>query len=508
MPDLPADAQLAVDNAALRVENAALRAEVDEFRAKEAALCVEHDELKSMFAVLTQRVVDLERRLAADSSNSSRPPSSDAPWKKPARKRSARTRSGRKPGKQQGAVSTSRQLVDDPAEVRDIVPDRCRRCESSLAGAQEHHRERRQVVDVRPAPEPEIIEYRRISKRCACCGAVTTPDWDTGDACADTISAPGSPVRIGPQAVARAALLSCAHYLPIGRSRDLLQALTGIDVSAGFLAGIRGRAARKLEKQFLPHLRDLVASAPVLHADETTGRAAGALSYVHVACTEYLTLLHVGGRSSQDIDAGGVLPNFTGVLVRDGYAGYAHLPAIHAWCAAHLLRDLRSISDADPDGQLWATAMATTLLQANQAAIAARERGADRLDEATLRTIRSHYLGALARADTDNTGQRTALADQARTLINRFRRFEDMILRFTSDLSVPFTNNEAERSIRPVKIQQRTSGGTWRTLTGLADFAIVQSYLSTAHKWGIDSIAALTQLFTTGAWLPPTAQPC
>jgi transposase len=76
------------------------------------------------------------------------------------------------------------------------------------------------------------------------------------------------------------------------------------------------------------------------------------VSYVHVACTEYLTLMHVGGRSAKAIDAGKVLPGFTGVLVRDGYAGYAHLPAIHAWCGAHLLRDLRSINDADPDGQV------------------------------------------------------------------------------------------------------------------------------------------------------------
>jgi hypothetical protein len=58
-----------------------------------------------------------------------------------------------------------------------------------------------------------------------------------------------------------------------------------------------------------------------------------------------------------------------------------------------------------------------------------------------------------------------------------------MILRFMVDLAVPFTNNQAERDLRPVKIQQRTSGGTWRTLAGLADFAVVQSYLSTARKW-------------------------
>jgi transposase len=418
--DLALDEQLAAENAVLRAENAGLRTE-------NAALRAEHEEWERMVAALTKRVAELERRLASDSSNSSRPPSSDAPWsKKPAKKRSSRSISGRKPGKQPGASSSSRSLIDDADETFQIQPERCRRCDASLQGAQECGRQRRQVFDVRPAPPPKVTEYPRISKVCRCCGAVTTAGWD-GEAVpvehAEVVAAVGSPVRIGPEALARAALLTCAHYLPIGRAREVLEALTAIDVSTGFLAGIRGRAARRLEKKFLGHMRTLLASAPLLHADETPGRAAGALSYVHVACTEYLTLMHVGDRSAATIDAGGVLAAFTGALVRDGYAGYAHLTAVHAWCGAHLLRDLRSISDADPDGQLWATAMATTLLDANRAAHQARQRGAERLDEATLTQIRNHYLGALARGDTDNQGEYTTLADKARTLINRFRRY-------------------------------------------------------------------------------------
>lgn len=352
-----------------------------------------------VIAEQADRIAELERRLGADSSNSSRSPSSDAPWDKTrVKRRSSRTRSGRNPGKQPGAASASRSLVEDPDRVVVIEPEHCGGCAQSLAAAAESGRERRQVVDVRPVPEPEITEYQRVSKSCPCCGQITTPGWDeTGDERAEVVSSAGSPVRIGPEALARAVLLTCGHYLPVGRSRALLAALTGIDVSTGFLAGIRGRAARKLERAFLPYLRELLASAPVLHADETTGRAAGSLSYVHVACTEYLTAMHVGGRSGDDIDTGGVLPEFTGVLVRDGYTGYAHLPAVHAWCGAHLLRDLRSISDADPDAQLWALAMADTLLEAHHAADQARARGAEALDEAVLARIRNHYHSAPAR---------------------------------------------------------------------------------------------------------------
>ena len=82
-----------------------------------------------------------------------------------------------------------------------------------------------------------------------------------------------------------------------------------------------------------------------------------------------------------------------------------------------------------------------------------------------------------------------------------------MILRFTVNLDVPFTNNTAELPARSVKIQQRTSGGSWRTLQGLIDFAVVQSYLSTAAKWGLDTLDAMTRLFTTGAWLPTALTP-
>jgi Transposase IS66 family len=73
-----------------------------------------------------------------------------------------------------------------------------------------------------------------------------------------------------------------------------------------------------------------------VHADETPARAAGGTRYVHLACTRYLTCLHTGDRSADAIDAGGVLPGYQGVIVRDGYAGYGHLTdALHAWCGVH-----------------------------------------------------------------------------------------------------------------------------------------------------------------------------
>ncbi|MGH3984276.1 MAG: IS66 family transposase [Pseudonocardiaceae bacterium] len=449
-------------------------------------------------AVQDERIAELERRLGKDSSTSNKPPSSDSPYRKPA-PRSSRTSSGRKPGKQPGAPGATMPLVDDPDEVITCDPACCGGCGKDLSGAPVVGVERRQVRDVRPPPPPRVTEYRLVKRVCRGCGTPSVgiaPGFVCTRAC------------YGPSVLARAAELLCGHYLPVGRAAMLMGSLLGVGVSTGFMAGVRARAARLLEATFLPRVRELLRCVGVLHADETPGRAAGGLTYVHVACTEFLTAMHTGGRSSDDIDAGGVLPGYGGTIVRDGYAGYTHLiDAHHAWCGAHLLRDLRAVHTADPEAQLWAQAMADTLTDAHQQATAARAAGHDTLDDTALAQIHNHYRGATQLGIQANATRAGPHARDALRLARRFRDHETMILRFVVDLAVPWTNNLAERDVRPVKIQQRTSGGCWRTLAGLADFAVVRSYLSTATKWGLTTLDVLEQLFTTGAWLPPAAAP-
>jgi transposase len=219
--------------------------------------------------------------------------------------------------------------------------------------------------------------------------------------------------------------------------------------------------------------------------------------------------MHTGDRSAEAIDAGGVLPGYQGVIVRDGYAGYGHLTgALHAWCGVHLLRDLKGLYDFEPAQQHWACAMASLLAGARDAASAARLAGQSSLDTAVLEDLITRYRALAATGVAANLYRRTATAMDARRIARRFLGFEDLILRFATrpDLDI-FSNNEAERTIRPVKIRQRSSGGSWRTLQGLADFALVQSYLSTAAKWGISKPDALRGLFNGHAWLPPGLEP-
>ena len=472
--------------------------------AKDAEIAV----LAARNAVFSTRIAELEGLIAAlraqlgrDSSHSGKPPSSDSPFvKKPAPKRSSRIRSGRSRGGQHGAPGSTLPMVDDPDETIVHEPSSCRGCGDPLAGAEVFGVARHQVFDVPPVPpRPHVTEHRVVARTCGGCGTTTAAPAD---------GVPAGRVQYGPRVSARAVWLSCAHFLPVRRARSVLNALCGLEVSDGWVAGVRGDAARLLEQQFLPRVRELIAAAPVAHADETTARADGALRYLHVAATEHLTAMHVGDRTKETIDAAGIWPAFTGVLVRDGYAGYEHLDRVeHAWCGIHLVRDLRSVHDPDPAGQTWADAMVTTLLAANTTAHTARAQGRDTLTEQELSAIRARYAGAIAAGWDENRTGRDPLHAQARTLLRRFHRHRNMILRFAVNLAVPFTNNTAELPARSAKVQQRTSGGCWRTIQGLVDFAVVQSYLSTTTKWGINTLDAMTRLFTTSAWIPTGLTP-
>jgi transposase len=481
--------------AGLEADNARLRQAAADRDERAAAQLAARD---AQIAALAARVEELQRLLGKDSSTSSKPPSSDSPYKKKPRDRSLRGRSGRGPGKQPGARSATLKQSDNPDDTVECGPAACGCCGRDLSDVPVTGMQKRQVFEAAPPPPPVVTEYQVAAKECPECGETSVrlaPAGVTGR------------VQYGPGVHARAALAVCAHYLPVARAARLIAALTGVNVSAGFVAGVRGKAAARLGP-FMDRVRELLHAAGVLYADETPARTAGKVHYVHVACTEFLTAMHTGDRTKEAIDAGGILPGYAGTIVRDGYKGYEHLTdALHAWCGAHGLRDLAGLYRFDPDGQLRAHAMADLLIDANAAAAAARAAGRGRLGDTQLAAIRARYRGAVAKGITDNQHRRTQMGKDGLRLARRFRDHQDMILRFAVDLAVGFTSNQAERDVRPVKVQMRTSGGCWRTLQGLADFAIVQSYLSTAAKWGIDALDALTRLFTDGPWLPPATAP-
>jgi transposase len=139
----------------------------------------------------------------------------------------------------------------------------------------------------------------------------------------------------------------------VDRAAQLLSDVLGAPLATGTLAAVVGEGAAGLAG-FVEVVRERLAAAPMAHFDETGARVAGRLHWVHSASTSLLSLFTVHAkRGKQAMDAAGVLPDFCGVAVHDGWAPYwRYEHVVHALCGAHLLRELEAITD-EP-GQGWA----------------------------------------------------------------------------------------------------------------------------------------------------------
>ena len=304
----------------------------------------------------------------------------------------------------------------------------------------------------------------------------------------------------------------CVHqHLPVDRAAQLLADVLGANVATGTLAAVLAEGAVGLDG-FLATVRDQLAAAPVAHFDETGARVAGRLHWIHSASTSLLTLFTVHAkRGKVAMDQAGVLGGFGGVAVHDGWAPYwRYQNATHALCGAHLLRELEAITE-EP-GQGWAAGMAELLVDAKLVADRARAAGACRVQDATRARLHTRYERLLADGEAANppppvTGRRRGRVRRspAGRLLARLDTHRDEVLRLLDDCRVPFDNNQAERDLRMVKLQQKISG-CWRTLAGAETFLAIRSYLSTARKQGMNPLVVLGQLFAGHPWLP--APPC
>jgi transposase len=438
-------------------------------------------ELGAQVTELARRVAELEARLGADSSNSSQPPSSEGLRKKPA---TPRRRGGRR-GKQPGDPGRHLAQVADPDEIIDHVPAACGGCGGGLADADIVATRRRQVFDIPPL-RLSVTEHRARSVRCGC-GHVTAaafPAEATAPAC------------YGPGVRAVICYLAVYQHLPVDRTARLLADLLGAPVSTGTVAAVAAQAGDVVAPA-TEVIRHLLIAAGVVHVDETGARVAGRLHWVHVAATAVYTLLTVHARRGKDAtDAAGVLPAFRGVAVHDGWAAYRRYPDIaHGLCNAHHLRELQAAAEA---GHEWAAHLTDVLRYAHWQVCQARARGDTSLPADVAASIAARYTGHLAQAADATAGTKT----KAAALVRRLGRHRDDVLRFTVDFAVPFDNNQAERDLRMVKLQQKISG-CWRTLAGAEAFCAVRSYIATVRKHDANILHALRSAFAGDPWLPP-----
>ena len=465
---------------------------------KDALLMAQWEEIQRLRAQLKE----LEGQLKKDSRTSSNAPSSDGP-KKPKRTRSQRRISGRNPGGQPGHDYHGLEPVDHPDHIQLHEPSHCEACGLGLARQAGEDYERRQVFDL-PELRFEVTEHRSVCKGCPLCGHLS---W--GDYPAEVTS----PVQYGARVQALSVYLGDYQLLPYARQSELVADVFNQPISVGTLQTIRQRGAQRLTP-VVAAVRRALLEAPVVHFDESGLRVGGQGQWLHVTSTATLTYYAVQSqRGRQALEAINLLPVFDGTAVHDGYSSYGtYTQCAHGLCNAHHVRELTFIHEHYE--QTWAKAMIELLLAIKQAVDQAQAQGEAQLPSKCVEAFAQRYEQLLDQAleqipelpppETPTRGRKKQ--HPAKNLLDRLRTHQSAVLAFMYDFQVPFDNNQAERDIRMLKVQQKISGG-FRKAHAAQRFCDIRSYISTVRKQGLNVIDALRRVFLGRPWMPPEALP-
>ena len=439
-------------------------------------------EIRAVLEMLMLVVQVMFRRLSLTSRNSGKPPSTDQKGK--AKSRSLRT--GLRPGGQPGHPGATLQPVPEPDEITDLRPTSCAGCAKGLSKRGSGGFEARQVFDVKLAVV--ATEYRAHEVGCAC-GRRNFGAFPAGV---------DGRVGYGAGVKSLAVYHSQFQLMPYKRVEDMFRDQFGLPVGAGSVANFNAEAFGPLEA-FENDAKAALAGGPVLHVDETGVRIANKTCWLHSASNDLYTLLAPHAtRGTEAMDEIGVLPAFRGVMVHDHWKPYfTYGMATHALCNAHHLRELVELWEFDRPTWAWSMknllANANDFKDANGGEVSAKQQAYyQKRDREILRKGRAESPltpkpgGGFERKKT-----------KARCLLDRLREFEAETLRFMREPAVPFTNNEAERSFRMAKVQQKVSG-CFRSMAGALVFGRVRSFCLSAQKHGTSPGAALDRLMRAG----------
>jgi transposase len=450
-------------------------------------------DLTARLEVSEKRIKHLEDQLAKNSRNSGKPPSSDG-YNRPAPK-SLREKSQRPTGGQPGHAGFTLAMSDKPDRIQVHKVASCARCGGSPEAMTCVGVEKRQVHDL--PPRGLIVTEHQAETRLCSCGclnkALFPPD----------ISAP---VQYGPGVKAAAVYLKNYQLLPFERAGALFGDLFACPISEGTLANILAECSDRLKEPVL-QIKAQIAKAPVVHFDESGSRVDKKLWWVHVASTATATyyVIHPK-RGAEAIDAIDILPGFLGRAIHDFWKPYFGYPCDHGLCNAHHLRELTFVHEEHH--QPWAKSMITCLRDMKAAVDAARS-NANTLSHFQVRTFRRRYQAIIEDGYRQNPLEPSARGKKRgpekktkpRNLIERLDKHRPQVHAFFTDFSVPFDNNQAERDIRMMKVQQKISG-LFRSEDGAEAFCRIRSYISTARKNALGALEAIQRIFTGAPFVP------
>jgi transposase len=271
--------------------------------------------------------------------------------------------------------------------------------------------------------------------------------------------------------------MNTEHHIPYKRLCDLLHNVFGLSISEGtiysMLQRMKTRGAGVYEQ-----IRQRIASAPVVGADETGAHVNGKRHWLWSFQTERLTYAYSNlsrGKAAIARHFPDGLPRSW--LVTDRYQPYFSLPVKgHQICLAHLLRELTYLNELAPK-EPWPKEMKKLLQEAIHKRKTAlwekidRQEILKRFNELLFCTFKevNHAIEVLQKG-----------LIQHRENVFRFLFYPD----------IPYDNNASERSIRPMKIKEKVSGG-FRSEPGIEAYACIHSIADTARKNGQSPFVAL-----------------
>ncbi len=414
-------------------EQSILRAENAQLQAANAALQTVLEQTQAQLTAALARIAELEQehRDPPTFVNPNRP---KAPQPKPRKKRAAEHNHGRK------------RMVPTRTVAHQL--ERCPDCDYQLQGKSLEYT--REVIEL-PDPQPvEVIEHRVIKRFCPHCQRWHSPTLElTGQVLGQG--------RIGVRIAALISYLRTTMRLPIRRIQIYLASIHQLHLSIGELVELLHRVRRTLQPE-IDALKAQARASPILHGDETVWRQNGQNGYIWAFSTpgddaiRYYEYDHSRGQVVVKRILDG---RFAGHLVSDFYAGYNIYAGQHQRCWVHLLRDLHDLKKAhaeDADVQTWAAKVRARYDDAHDgqttlASPTAQERETQYVDL----TSRSHALGLQYATTYDHP---------CCALAKRLLRHEDELFQFVLVPGLAADNNLAERSIRPLVVIRKISGGS------------------------------------------------
>lgn len=460
-----------------------------------STLCKTIEHLQSENVSLKARIKEIENQLAANSRNSSKPPSSDGFARQT---RSLRQPSGKKSGGQTGHEGTTLKQVDNPDKQLIHYPKECSHCGFVLDNIIGYlDTERRQVFNLPPL-KLVVTEHRVSIKNCSSCGrenmGIFPEEVPYG-------------ASYGADIKGLLTYFNQEHLIPYNRSCQIFTDLFGQPISEGTLDKAVNTCAKELT-EIEAQIKQSIINSKVVNFDETGIYVDKKRGWLHTASTPKLThYAYHDKRGEEAMKEIGILSEFKGRAIHDGFISYSKYECGHGLCNAHHLREL--IFAHEEMGRGWSLDMKQLLLKIKDAVDTAKEQDIEQLTIEQLTEYEQRYKGILETGFVEEeqhpppvSGKRgQKKQNKSKNLLDRLGEHEEATLVFMKDFAVPFDNNLAERDLRMMKVKQKISG-CFRTVDGAKAFCRIRGYISTMRKQGHNIITALSSVFLGNPIIP------